>query len=330
MKRNVVFLMALMIIASAQAVNVTFKKIWLEHNVMQNGVEGMKVHVAFDIFGMKGQRCTAIAYFDYPKGTGIKDTNGRYCTTGGTVCSTTKFTPSYDKSSYSDLAIFIPNSELHLLSGKRTYYTRVFIQMPSGKFLGNSDYASFDGTIGSQSNNNLYAENSNRGNIGQAGTTIVRESCMFCGGTGRCTICNGTGGTYNGYTGLFYPCTACAQTLRCKYCQGTGVSKTIISSDGNGNYSASDPTGQFRGLGSVYKDDTEKSRSSSRSRSSRGTCSKCHGARYDSSPVKYAPASAHGWMPPHHNSAGSKCSYCGKTYDHYHTPCTECRGYGHN
>ena len=88
----------------------------------------------------------------------------RNCTTSGTVCSSTKFTPGYPNTTYSDLVIFIPISELHLLSGKRTYYTRVFIQMPNRQFLGNSDYASFDGTGSSQSNSNQYANNSNRNN----------------------------------------------------------------------------------------------------------------------------------------------------------------------
>lgn len=130
---------------SKTTANVIFKKIWLEHNVRQNGEIGMKVHISFDIYGMKGQKCNAIAYFDYPKGTGIKDLNGLYRTTAGTVCASTTFTPIYPESTFSDLSIFIPNSELHLLSGKKTYYTRVFIQAPNGGFLSNSDFVSFEG-----------------------------------------------------------------------------------------------------------------------------------------------------------------------------------------
>lgn len=123
---------------------VDFSKIWLEHNVNKNGEIGMQVHVSFTIYGKKSQKCTAIAYFDNPKGVGVKDTNGRYCTSDGTVSTSVDFYPEYDNTTYSDLSIFIPNSELHLLKGKRTYYSRVFV-FSNGKNLGNSEFESFDG-----------------------------------------------------------------------------------------------------------------------------------------------------------------------------------------
>lgn len=171
MKRILLTLIYVLAVVGAMAGNVVFKKIWLEHNVQQNGQKGMKVHVAFSISGMQGQTCSAIAYFDHPQGTGVRDTNGRYCTTGGTVCASRTFNPNYANASFSDFAIFIPISELHLLPGKRTYYTRVFIQSPSGNFMGNSDYASFDGT--GSSSNDSYASNQKANN--------QYRSCPYCG-----------------------------------------------------------------------------------------------------------------------------------------------------
>lgn len=175
MKRLLSILATLVMITTAFAGNVVFKKIWLEHNVLQDGQNGMKVHVAFSIYGMQGQKCSAIAYFDYPQGTGVKDTNGRYCTTGGTVCSSCTFTPNYSNTSFSDLSIFIPNSELHLLSGKRTYYTRVFIQAPDGNFIGNSDFASFDGT---GANNNASLFSGNEGNSNAKKQTVQKSNTI--------------------------------------------------------------------------------------------------------------------------------------------------------
>ena len=174
MKNCLIFILAMYYGTLAFADGVTFKRIWLEHNVTQNGEKGLIVHVAFDISGMKGQNCKAIAYFDYPQGTGIKDTNGRYCTTGGTVCTSMDFSPGWTDTSYSDLALFIPNDELHLLSGKRTYYTRVFIQTPSGNFLGNSDFASFDGTgPENNSNHNSYVNNYSSNQYGKLSNVCI-------------------------------------------------------------------------------------------------------------------------------------------------------------
>lgn len=355
------------------AASTKFTKIWLEHNVIQNGEKGMKVHVAFDISGMKGQNCKAIAYFDHPKGTGVKDRNGRYCTTGGTVCSTTNFTPGYPNTTYSDLAIFIPNSELHLLSGKRTYYTRVFIQTPSGQFLANSDFVSFDGTGSSSSNSNNYANNNasssyrsnnnsngsvktwredlgygmfaiNHGNPDGARERTIWRACSACRGSvmcgnchglQRCTICNGQGGIITAGYGNYIPCMACGQTGRCGVCHGSG--KCVCSNYEYPGYMPGStiivgPDGQVIYNSRDYDNGSSSSSSSSSrssSRSTSGTCPKCGGRKYETASYQYAPASASGWAQPYHNSGGSSCPYCNYKTDHYHHPCTECRGFGH-
>lgn len=60
------------------------------------------------------------------------------------------------------------------------------------------------------------------------------------------------------------------------------------------------------------------------------TCSKCGGRKYEVQDYKYAPSSTSGWNQPYHNNAGSSCYICGKATDHYHHPCSSCRGFGHN
>lgn len=132
--------------SSSVSEGVVFKKIWLEHNVQRNGQMCLLIHVSIEVSGMKGKRCSAIAYIDSPKGVGVKDTNGQYCTQGGTVSTHMEFTPSYDTSVYKDFTLVIPNTELHLMPGTRSYYTRVFIEGPNG-FIGHSEFASFSATV---------------------------------------------------------------------------------------------------------------------------------------------------------------------------------------
>lgn len=81
------------------------------------------------------------------KGPGVKDRNERYCTTNGMVSASQKFTPPYENTTYENIAIFIPNDELHLYPGKQTYYVYVAIwDNSTSQFLGFSDYATFSGT----------------------------------------------------------------------------------------------------------------------------------------------------------------------------------------
>ena len=164
----------------------------------------------------------------------------------------------------------------------------------------------------------------------QQTVTKVTSRCIICGGSGTCRVCFGSGGTYNSYTGLFYPCTYCFQTNRCRACGGSG-STTItcfINPDGSG-YGV-DQMGNMVALPSGARESASRGGRSSSSRSSGGTCSKCGGRGYESASYRYAAASASGWKQPYHNSGGSSCPYCNNSSDHYHYPCTSCYGYGHN
>lgn len=152
MKRFLLLLTLLLTSAGiAFAQSVTVDKIWLEHGVVQDGETGMSIHLEIQQSGFKGVQLKAIAYIEIPKDVGHKDTNGRYCTTGGDVCTSKSLTPSYDNSTYEDFELFIPISELHLKEGKHTYYCIVQVKGPNGFYV-SSDYVSFDGT-GSANNN---------------------------------------------------------------------------------------------------------------------------------------------------------------------------------
>jgi hypothetical protein len=159
MKRITFLCISLLCILALKAQTASVRKIWLEFDVTQNGVSGMKVHLTFDIQNMKGRNGRVIAYFDSPKGTGVKDKNGKYCTNGGNVCTSIDICPNYDNTIYDDLDLFIPIDELHLYPGKRNYYCRAFIQdLSSRKFLANSEFVSFEGTgVDNKSDNNSHA-----------------------------------------------------------------------------------------------------------------------------------------------------------------------------
>lgn len=95
---------------SAQIESIT-----VDHNQSLDDGEGMIIHVKFNIQNMKGKNGQVVAYFYDNNGNALIDTNGLYGTTGTTssVAVGKIITPSYDNSSYSDLKLSIPYSELH-------------------------------------------------------------------------------------------------------------------------------------------------------------------------------------------------------------------------
>lgn len=159
MKKSILLIMLSISLFAMGQGKVTFDKVWVERDVKQGDVSGFMIHASFNISGMQGKKCKAVAYIDSPQGVGLPDENGKYCTTGGTVCATKEFKPLYVNTSYADVPIFLPYDEMHLLKGTHRYYVRVFIQGPYGKLLpGNSDFVEFfhaDLSI-SVSNNTVY------------------------------------------------------------------------------------------------------------------------------------------------------------------------------
>jgi len=156
------------------------------------------------------------------------------------------------------------------------------------------------------------------------------QICASCHGTGQCGLCNGQGGIITPGYGQYIPCYLCRQTGVCNMCKGTGRCFCQIS-DYPGYVIAG--TSTIFPNGEVISDKVDYNERDSDPRESSpsgGTCNKCHGRKYESTPYKHAAASISGWAQPYHNSAGSNCPYCNENSDHYHYPCSECRGFGHN
>lgn len=126
--------------------SATVKSITTEHNLYQNGQKGMNVKVSFDVSGMKGKTGNCVAYFYFENGTALNDYNKLYYTTDGKVSSSTKYTPGWDNTTYTDVKIFIPYSELHLGSGKSYLKANVEIFDNNSRNIGTSQWTYFNYT----------------------------------------------------------------------------------------------------------------------------------------------------------------------------------------
>lgn len=83
------------------------------HNQTVNLEKGMTIKMKLHVNGAKGRPCSVIAYFYKSNGDMLKDFNNRYTTVDGQVGSSTNIRPSYDRSTWEEISISIPYSELH-------------------------------------------------------------------------------------------------------------------------------------------------------------------------------------------------------------------------
>lgn len=103
-------------------------RVWVEHNKFKGLMKGMKIHVEFETFNVRGIQGNCNAYFSFSNGNKLFDYNGNYRAVDGQVCCPGYFTSGYDNTIYTDFELFMPYSELHI-SGSADCYFIVEVQV---------------------------------------------------------------------------------------------------------------------------------------------------------------------------------------------------------
>ena len=127
----------------------TIEDVTVEHNVYVDGKKGMKIHLKFSIQNCLGENCDALAYFYYANGSPIKDTNNSYNTSNGNVVGSVSFKPGYQNTTYNNLVMFMPYSEIHstITTGKVDMYFMAELYNYAAKaFVGNKYKVNFNMT----------------------------------------------------------------------------------------------------------------------------------------------------------------------------------------
>lgn len=108
--------------------NSLIKRVWAEHNVRVGMVKGMKIHVDFEVVNSRGKQGFCAAYFYFENGNKLMDYNMQYRAIDGQVSTSVPFVPSYDESTFTDVELFMPYSELHV-SGAANLKFHVEVQI---------------------------------------------------------------------------------------------------------------------------------------------------------------------------------------------------------
>ena len=102
--------------------NASFEKMWVDYDVYESGLKGMRIHVNFTVNQMKGRDCYILITFEKKEGEkyfymSSKNYND-YSNLIGDLITYKKLTPCCDVTNYNDLQVFMPYNELDLSSGK--------------------------------------------------------------------------------------------------------------------------------------------------------------------------------------------------------------------
>ena len=136
------------IVEKETAANAQIKSISVSKDQDLDDGKGLIVHVALDVQNMKGKEIRVSAYFYDNDGNALIDKNNDYHTQDGKVSTGKSITPTSDKSTFSDIQLEIPYSELHL-SGTSSRTLKLSVSVwnrstsPSKEICSSSSYTSF-------------------------------------------------------------------------------------------------------------------------------------------------------------------------------------------
>jgi hypothetical protein len=105
--------------SSGNKPSAVFKDIWIDYDITEGAVKGMRIHVKFTTYGMKNlPGYLAIYFLDTDRDTTLKDNNNKFNSSSDDVAVYRELTPAYDPADFNDLTVFMPYSELDLPDGK--------------------------------------------------------------------------------------------------------------------------------------------------------------------------------------------------------------------
>ncbi len=99
----------------------------IDHNVLENDLLGMRIHLRVNVLNLNGVDCQAVAYFEYAEGGNLQDFDETYQDAAGNVAATVDFAPLYDNTVYADMTLFMPYAQLHMAPG--TYDLRFSVTL---------------------------------------------------------------------------------------------------------------------------------------------------------------------------------------------------------
>lgn len=126
----------------------TFDSIWVEYDITEDNLRGMRIHLSFSAYSMKEMEAYVAIYFEYNDDLAgfLKDKNKKFQSSEGDVAVYKKITPAYDPAVYKDLQLFMPYTELDLEPGIYDLTMDVKLIYKQGGLINRLTYYDFEYT----------------------------------------------------------------------------------------------------------------------------------------------------------------------------------------
>lgn len=127
--------------ANVNAVKANIQSTTLHENILIDSIISLVINVDFSVRNLSSEGCKIVAFLESPKGIGVNDINGRFCTTNGKVAVGKDYGTRQSSQEINNFELIIPMNELHILDKSNKYYIRVgFYDYKSNKYISWGQY----------------------------------------------------------------------------------------------------------------------------------------------------------------------------------------------
>jgi len=123
-----------------------FKSCWVDYNVTENGRKGMRVHVNFEVTGLKGVDSKLVARVQSDNGDFLMS-NSSYSNDEGQLETSYSIKPGYPTTVYEDAEMFLPYSEIRVGQGVWALKLDIDLSYEDGELIQHLAFKNFRFTL---------------------------------------------------------------------------------------------------------------------------------------------------------------------------------------
>jgi hypothetical protein len=129
-----------------------FKSCWIDYDVTEGGRKGMRIHVNFEVTGLKGVDSKLVARVQREDGEYLTNSSS-YSNAEGQLETSYSIKPGYSPAVYEDADMFLPYSEINLRKGVWNLKLDIDLNYEDGELIQHLTFKEFEFTPGGTNNN---------------------------------------------------------------------------------------------------------------------------------------------------------------------------------
>ena len=131
---------------NTSSITATVNRIWIDYDVNEGGKRGMRIHVNFEVSGLKGVDSKLTARVMKENGTFLTNSSSAYSNDEGHLAVSFDMKPGFPTTVYKDADIFLPYNEINISRGKWNLKIDIDLNYEDGELIKHLDVHDFQFT----------------------------------------------------------------------------------------------------------------------------------------------------------------------------------------